>query len=128
MADHLPAEHPVRCASCGDRATTTVVLEGVRVPACLRHYNHWRTPTFDAADPECPPRPDRPEPGTDEDGYPAVPEGWSSVVCGIDPGLPDDHAPVVLCGWDAGGTFHQYAPTEAIVTVCVEALQEAHRG
>lgn len=121
MPDHLPAEHPVRCASCGDRATTTVVLEGIRVPACLRHYNHWRTPTFDAA-------PERPAPGTDEDGYPTVPEGWSSVVMGVDTDAPADAPPVVLCGWDAGGTFHQYAPTEAIVTVCVEALQEAHRG
>lgn len=38
---------PLRCASCGDRATTSVMLDGFRVPACLRHYNVWRTPDFD---------------------------------------------------------------------------------
>src|SRR5690348_11418552 len=48
----LPKDHPLRCASCGDRATTTIVLEGFRTPACLRHYNVWRTPTFEQAQPE----------------------------------------------------------------------------
>lgn len=42
----LPKNHPLRCASCGDRATTTIVLEGFRTPVCLRHYNVWKTPAF----------------------------------------------------------------------------------
>lgn len=45
-ARDLPPNHPLRCASCGDRATTTVVLEGFLTPVCLRHYSHWRTPHF----------------------------------------------------------------------------------
>lgn len=48
-AHKLPTEHPLRCASCGERATTTVILEGFRAPVCLRHYNIWRTPDFEAA-------------------------------------------------------------------------------
>ena len=46
MSTYLPKDHPLRCASCGDHATTTVVLEGFRTPACLRHFNVWRTPDF----------------------------------------------------------------------------------
>lgn len=64
-------------------------------------------------------RPARPTPGEDEDGFPATPEGWSSVILGTD---TETDAVVVLAGWTADGTFVQYAPTEAIVTVCVEAL------
>lgn len=48
----LPKDHPLRCASCGDQATTTILLEGFRTPVCLRHYNVWRTPTFEQARPE----------------------------------------------------------------------------
>lgn len=44
----LPTNYALRCASCGDKATTTVVLEGFRTPVCLRHYNVWHTPEFDA--------------------------------------------------------------------------------
>lgn len=66
-----------------------------------------------------PGNPPRPTPGKDEDGYPATPEGWSSVILGTN---TDTDAVEVLAGWTADGTFVQYAPTEAIVTVCVEAL------
>lgn len=47
-AADLPKSHALRCASCGGRATTTIVLEGFRTPVCLRHYNVWQTPEFDA--------------------------------------------------------------------------------
>lgn len=43
----VPKNTPIRCASCGERATTTIVLEGFRAPVCLRHYNIWVTPNFD---------------------------------------------------------------------------------
>jgi DNA modification methylase len=36
---------PNDCACCGEPATTTVSRGGTSVPVCLRHYNHWRTPT-----------------------------------------------------------------------------------
>lgn len=42
----LPKSYPLRCASCGDRATTTTILEGFRTPVCLRHHNVWWTPNF----------------------------------------------------------------------------------
>lgn len=45
----LPKTYVLRCASCGDRATTTVLLEGFTTPVCLRHYNVWRTPDFTVA-------------------------------------------------------------------------------
>lgn len=34
----------VPCGSCGEPALTEIILDGEPTPACLRHYNHWRTP------------------------------------------------------------------------------------
>lgn len=72
-------------------------------------------------------QPPRPEPGEDDDGFPTLPDGWASVVMGMDP-ADQDGSTVVLCGWTSAGVFVQYAPTEAIVSVCTQALQEAHHG
>lgn len=55
----------------------------------------------------------------DDDGFPKLPEGWESVIMGVD---THTDKPVVLAGW-VGDTFHQYAPTEQIVRVCVDALE-----
>ena len=43
----LPARYVLRCCSCGERATTTIVLEGFVTPVCLRHFNVWKTPEFE---------------------------------------------------------------------------------
>lgn len=109
------------CASCGFGAWEVPISEdhATRYPEHVVYAIHHQT---------VPLAPSRPGPGKDEDGYPTVPDGWASVVMGVDTDAPADSPPVVLCGWTDDGYFHQYAPTEAIVTVCVEALQEAHRG
>jgi hypothetical protein len=33
------------CGSCGAPAPYTITLRGKPMPACLRHLNHWRTPS-----------------------------------------------------------------------------------
>lgn len=53
----------------------------------------------------------RPELTTDEDGYPAIPDGWDRITLNDLPGFGGQ----VLCGWDKAGVFHQWAPTEDIV-------------
>ena len=53
----------------------------------------------------------RPELATDEDGYPAIPDGWDRITLNDLPGFGGQ----VLCGWDKAGVFHQWAPTEDIV-------------
>lgn len=62
----------------------------------------------------------RPVVELDDNGFPLLPEGWESVIMGVD---THTGAPVVLAGW-VGDTFHQYAPTEQIVRVCVDALED----
>lgn len=65
---------------------------------------------------------ERPIPGQDDKGYVTVPEGWEFLLMGTDPATGE---PAVLCGVTDDGGFHQWAPTEDIVTVCRQALEQA---
>lgn len=38
---------PPACASCGDPAPHTITRSGEPTPVCLRHLNHWRTPSLE---------------------------------------------------------------------------------
>lgn len=87
----------------------------------LREVARFTAPTYGI---DFPPRPTM---GEDEDGYPTLPDGWASVVTGVD--TEAEGSPiVVLCGWTTAGTFVQYASTEQIVTVCTQALEGLTRG
>lgn len=61
---------------------------------------------------------DAPTLSTDEDGYAASPPGWSRVIC--------DAEARVIAGWDDAGAFHQYAPTETILTALLDTLETFH--
>ena len=45
MSEHS-AENDAPCGSCGEPSIHRIILHGQRVPVCLRHLNHWRTPAF----------------------------------------------------------------------------------